>query len=285
MMRLLLLIPLGLSLLSCDEPGRADYRKQSDVLPHERRSDRHQAVSSRSGGDSVDSGVVDPVEDLRKSLEHAEGMTSPDAREKALADVVWNAVEIHPETAHAAFHQLSANSAEKLRLLRHYAMRLAADNPEDAIEWASGLESKIEISAVISHIALELSSKDPVRAAHLLFDYGIEGRDFDVAVVQVVQRWAASSPPDAVAWVEKFTAGNVREASLQAVFERWLLQDTGAAIQWAESIQDASLRGETESAISSVLIQQPDTTRKRLLDEDTSGLLSKILINPKGDLE
>jgi hypothetical protein len=281
MTRLFLLISLGLSLSSCDKPNEEDLRTQSGDLIHQTRSTRRQAISFGRG--SSESGAIDPVEELRKSLAIAKLM--PDARDKALAEVVWNAMEIHPETAREAFLQLSADSPEKLRLIRHRAMRSAAENPDEAIDWAAGLDSEIEISAATSQIALELATKDPVRAANLLSDFGIEGREFDVAVVQVVQRWAANAPPDAVAWVRKFAAGEVRQASLQAVFERWLIQDSVAAIQWAQSIDDGSLRHETESAISSVLIQQPETTRERWLEEDQTGFLHRIRTDPKSESE
>lgn len=279
MTRFLLLIPLGLSLLSCDKPSRGNVRKQSGTSIHETRSARHRAISFDSK--SAESAAIDSIAELRNSLAISEVMPCSNARDKALAEVAWNAMEIHPETAEQAYVQLSANSPEKLRLTSHYAMLAAAGNLDEAIKWASSLDSEYEISAATSHIALELASKDPVRAANLLSDFGIEGRDLDVAVVQVVQRWASSSPPDAVAWVEIFAAGSVRQASLQAVFERWLVQDPGAAIQWVESTHDAALRGEAVSAISSVLFQQPESTRQRWIEEDSSGFLKKIPTHPK----
>ncbi len=283
MTRFLIWIPLGLSLLSCDKPEDRVRHTQSDAATHEPRYARHQAISSDR--EAAESAITDPVEELRNSLAIAGAIPPSDAREKALAEVVWNAMEIHPETAQEAYLQLSANSPEKLRLMRHYAMRAAAENPDETIEWASGLDTESEISAATSHIALELASKDPVRAANLLSDYGIEGRDFDVAVVQVVQRWSANSPPDAVAWVQNFAAGDVRQASLQAVFERWLVQDSSAAIGWVESTHDATLRDEAVSAISAVLIQQPESTRNRWIEEDPSGFLQKIPTGPKGITE
>ena len=58
-------------------------------------------------------------------MQAAVGLEAPAAREKELADVAWNALEIDPDLARDAFLQLPLDSAEKIRLIRHYAMRLA----------------------------------------------------------------------------------------------------------------------------------------------------------------
>ena len=52
-----------------------------------------------------------------------------------------------------------------------------------------------------------IAETDPQRAATLLSESGIAGRTFDVATVQVIQRWATQSQSRAAAWVALFPPG------------------------------------------------------------------------------
>ena len=257
MHRFLLMLGLGLSLASCDEPGSDRASDARETKPAHQPQNRRPATPQRS--------AVEPAQELRERLVAASALESPAAREKALAEIAWDAIEIAPETAHEAFRLLSPGSPEKLRLIRHYAMRLAAQNVDEALAWAASLESEIEISAATGHIALEIAETDPVRAANLLSESGIEGRDFDVALVQVVQRWAANAPADAAAWVVGFPPTAARKAGIQAVVEPWLRRDLGAAFAWVESLQDSALRAEAIAGLQAAIDQQPGEIRDEWL--------------------
>lgn len=209
-------------------------------------------------------------------LEAAMEIGSSQEREKALAEIAWNAMETEPEIAHQSFAKLSTDSPEKLRLIRHYAMRLAERNPKEAVEWAASLESESEISAAMSHVAVEISETDPIRAADLLSEFGLSGRDFDVAVVQVIQRWAARSPSEAAAWISAFQPGTAREAGLGVIAGKWLPMDPSAAFAWFDSLRDEKLRQETARAMEGILLQQPDATRSEWTSPANPGILAEL---------
>lgn len=265
MSRLLISLLLGLSLVSCDKPG-VDRLADDETARQQPQNRRH--ISLRT--------PVDPVAELRERLSTANAITSPAAREKALTEVAWNAIGLHPETAHEAFRQLPVGSPEKLRLIKHYAMRAAGQNPEQAIEWAVTLETESETCTALCHIALEIAATDPVHAANLLSEFGIEGRDFDVALVQVVQRWAATTPPDAAEWVAGFSPGAARQASIQAVMERWLPHDARAAFDWLETGHDDTFLKEAMEATLGVHNQQTPQAREAWIHQAPPEILATI---------
>jgi hypothetical protein len=207
----------------------------------------------------------EPEETRASPLAAALAIQSPEEREEAIAEIAWNALESDPEVAREAFEKLSQDSEPRLKLLRHFAMNLAAGNPEEAFEWVSGLESDLEKSAAIERIAWVISEEDPARAAQLLSEFGIEGRGFDVAVVRVLQRWASQNPSDAAAWVALFPAGEVRETGIRTVISEWTESDPKTAISWMAGLTEREIRDEGALAIAIVLAGQDPEVRSEWL--------------------
>jgi hypothetical protein len=235
----------GLLLLGCDKPNVAEERAASGNQTPVRKATRREPLPEAPATP-------------RQQLQAAAEIESPAEREKALGEIAWNAIETDPESAHEAFRKLPADSPEKVRLIQHYAIRLTEGNPDEAIEWASGLETEQEIATANSRIALSIAETDPLRAANLLSESGIAGRDFDVALVQVIQRWAARSPQDAAAWTVSFPQGEARASGISHIVERWLPADPAAAFAWYDSLTDTRLRTETARAIEGIILQQPE---------------------------
>ena len=264
--RLLILCAFGLSLVSCDRPeatgsGGAAADPSAPAAPQ-----RHAIRQPKADAATV----------ARDGIEEASRLEAPEERDKALAEIAWNAIETHPEIALEAMLRLPAGGVERIRLIQHHAMRLAGQDLEQAIAWAGSLESPVEASAAMAQIALTIAETDPHRAAGLLSESGIEGRDFDVALVQVIQRWAAGSAPDAAAWVAMFPPGAAREASVRAVAERWLPGDAAAAFRWLEGIGDEGFRRETARAMQGVIIQQPEAVRETWLGQASAGVRAEL---------
>lgn len=264
MRRELTFILPGLLLVCCDKPSEVDSREADAPAPTTRR--RH---ASRDNS-------PDKPNSLRTLLQTALRIESSAVREKALADIAWSALETDPDLAHEAFLKLSANSPEKIRLIQHFAMRLAEQNPDEALAWADTLETEQEIAAAKGQIALAIAETDPRRAANLLSESGITGREFDVAVVQVIQRWTAQSPPDAAAWVSSFPPGAAREAGVRVIAGNWLPRDALAAFDWLDTLQDGELRKETARAMEGVILQQPQDIREAWLQRADTRIQSEL---------
>lgn len=264
--RFLTLLTPGLLLVCCDKPGPSDAREDSAVSK----------TRVSRGGHATRQPVPGTPGELRKILKAATDIESPATREKAIADVAWNALETDPDLALEAFLQLPTGSMEKIRLIQHYAMRLAEQDPDEALAWAATLGAEVEVSAAYSQIALTLAETDPRRAANLLSEYGIAGREFDVTAVQVVQRWAAQSPPDSAEWLGSFPPGPVRETGIKFIADRWLQADAQAAFSWFVALKDAGIRQEAALGMEEAILQQPKDVQEKWLQHASESIRSEL---------
>ena len=250
------LLGLGLLLASCDKPKKtATEPADQTTAPRVTKSDRPAPEDPPKSRDH-----------LRAAFKAAEEKASPEEKNQALAAAIWEALELEPELARQGLQQLATGSEEKNRLIQHFAMRLAENNVDDAVKWAAALEADEEKSQAFGKIALVLSENQPERAAHLLSDSGVAGRDFDVAVVQVVQRWAAQSPAEAAAWVILFEPGEARSAGLKEAIAVWARNDAQAAFSWIAAIQDEQIREDAVSGMIGTILDQPESTQQDLLE-------------------
>lgn len=260
------LLWLGLLLVSCDKPEKNPDAPDKAAAALRATKSTRQALDDPSNS----------RDRLRAAFKKAGEIAAPEERNQALAAAVWEALELDPQLAREGFLQLCAGSEEKNRLVQHFAMRLAEQNVDDAVRWASALETETEKSLAFGKIALVLSEKEPARAARLLSDSGVAGREFDVAVVQVVQRWAAESPADAAAWVVLFDPGEARGAGLKTVLSLWAMNDPQAALAWIAAIPDETVRHQATLAMAEALGEQPESVQDGLLQQATPGLRARL---------
>ena len=264
--RLLVILWLGLLLVCCDKPAASNSRM----------GDNPAAPRVARGGRAPRENPPDAREVLRVALETAGTIELAAEREQEIAAVAWNALDIDPELAREAFQQLSTDNPEKIRLILHFAMRLADRDPEEALAWAGTLESEREIAAARGQIALVLAETEPQRAADLLSESGMVGHEFDVAVVQVLQRWAAKSAPDAAAWAATFPPCAAREAGMGIIISQWAKTDAQAVLSWMTALQDEVVRKEAVLAMEEAVLQQAPEVREAWLQHADSQTLSEL---------
>jgi TPR repeat protein len=228
-------------------------------------------TSERTGPGSTKSQRTRPEDpppagrDLRPDFEKAKGIADSAERDQALSRVAWDAMELDPPLAREAFGLLPAESPERIRLIQHYAMRIAATDLTEALKWADSFGSEKENTAARCRIALVLSETDPQKAAELLSESAMADRESDVAIVQVLQRWAGNDPPAAAAWVADFPEGEAREAGIKAVVSPWLENDAAAAFDWIAALE-GDLRKEAVAAISDLIDEETEDAGKKILD-------------------
>ncbi len=257
---------LSLLSISCDKLDSSSSQKGNKP-----------AVSSvRRSGNAPRENPLSPEDELRKKLRTATSGISPETREETIAEIAWNALEIDPELAREAYSQLSADHPQKILLIQHFAMRLAELNPDEAILWADNLQNECEISAAKGRIALVLAETDPQRAANLISESGIVGHEFDVAVVQVLQRWAAQSAPDAAAWATSFPPSSARTAGISLIVSQWVKSDTERVFTWMDSLKDKAVRNEAFLAMEEAILQQPPEVRNVWLQQAGAKLLAEL---------
>ncbi|RYD65388.1 MAG: hypothetical protein EOP84_31970, partial [Verrucomicrobiaceae bacterium] len=198
---------LSALLLSCNEEKQTE-QVQEDQVPAKRvtKSDRASSMKEQKR-----------VQDQRRTaLEAATNLPEGEERNQAIAQWVWDTFEMDPQVAQEGIAKLTPGSPEKNRLLEHFAMRMVERDIDEAKTWASSLETDEEKSVAFGAIAAAVSKESPEDAAQLLSDSGVAGRDFDVAVVQVIQNWSATAPDKAADWVARFDNGESRKAGLKA---------------------------------------------------------------------
>ncbi len=265
-MRVHALFWLSLLLLACDKVPK-------EAGKHDMAGPEKPRRASRAGRPAGEEPVV-TREQLLAQLQQARAIVNPEERNQAVAAAVWEAFDLDPELSREGFQELIDGSAEKNRLIQHFAMRLAEQNAEEALRWAASMASDEDKSLAYGNIAVVLAEKEPERAADLLSDSGIAGRDCEVAVVQVVQRWAAESPEKAAAWVARFDAGQARSAGLRAVVAAWTEKDPQAAMNWIDSLQDPTIRREAVTGMEQIMLDQPMDRQSEWLRLAPSGLRS-----------
>jgi hypothetical protein len=263
-------IGMGLLIAACDKKQEAQQTSEKKNLTTARSSSNSRTPETLNHSRHKKTATAN-------ALEAALAIASLPERQKSLAEIAWNAIETDPELAHKAFGNLAVDSAEKLQLIQHYAIRLTEQNPDEALAWAEALGTQTEIAAAKNHIALALAETDPLRAAKLLSESGMAGRDFDVAIVQVIQRWATKSPKDAAAWVSNFPQGQAREAGIREISQKWLPQDPTAAFAWITATTDKPLRMEIARAMEGALLKSPKEQQEQMRQQASSALQEELL--------
>ncbi len=253
--RIFQLLCLALTLAACDKSKKTAHEPADE--PNKPRVTK----SYRSAPDLL----LKPQDQIIAAFKEAEEIREPEEKNRALAAAIWDAMDLEPEMARQAMQKLTAGSEEKNRLIQHFAMRLTEQNVDEAVQWATALETEEEKSLAFGKIALVLSQDEPERAAHLLSDSGVAGREFDVAVVQVVQRWAAQAPADAAAWVVLFDAGEARRAGLKETLAVWARSAPQATFSWIAGIPDAQIREEAATGMIQTILDQPESVQQDLL--------------------
>lgn len=256
----------GLFLLSaCERSDKTGHRAEEKAAPEITRSHRPPREA-----------VPDKKEELRDGLAKARMTGEPEERDKLLAQVAWNAMELDPDLAREAFESLMIETPDRIALIQHYAMRMADADPEKALKWAATLDSEREAAAARVRIALVLADEDPSRAANLLSEHGLANREFEVAVVQVLQRWSNKNPRNAAAWVAVFPPGEFRKAGVETVASGWLGSNPQAAFAWLSSLSDETIRMEAGDAFAKCFLQQTPETRETWLGHADPQIREKL---------
>jgi hypothetical protein len=247
------LLPLLLLCTQCEKQASSDTGKPSAAQPSERPTKVREAR---------DEDEPDPRELLKQSFQAAGSEPDAAAREKAYEVIAWEGIDLDPDLAREAFAQLEPGGEAARRLVAHFAMRLADQDPAAALEWAAGLEQAEEKEDALARIAVVISDKDPLKAAGML-DALTEGRQRDLAAVQVAQRWVRQAPAAAAEWVAGLSSDAARTDGLREVATAWLASDAAGYAVWAMGREEESMIAASASAAAAALRNLPDESTRR----------------------
>lgn len=177
-------------------------------------------------------------------------------RDRELAEIAWEAVGLEPSLAREAMAMISPDSPGLAPLVAHIAMRMTEEDADGAVAWADGLEPPSR-DAAFSKIAVVIAADDPVRGATLAAEKLPPGREQDLAVVGVLQRWAVDDAPAAAAWLEGFGPGESRAAGARELLGAWGRRDPAAALMWAGALPGGDFRKEAAAGCAAFLTALP----------------------------
>lgn len=261
---------LALFLFSCEKKGESTSSETASGQEHATKRPRPEHSGSRRENER-ESQVA-----LKEAYQTAQQEADPAAREKAISSIAWDAIDVDPELAREAFVELTPGSEEARKLTAHFAMRLADDSPDKALEWARSLEQPNMRDDAVSRVAVVISSEDPKRAITLATNSVPEGILRDRTVAQIAQRWSQTAPSDAATWIASLPAGSARRYSVQYLTKAWSESDPRAFSKWASS--QKSLLPEVASAVSASLRQLPnEEERTKRLDSLGDGSLRQLV--------
>lgn len=261
---------LALLITSCDresvsaeDDAKVDQKKSPPAITKLPRTEEAKPVLSEQR--------------LQESLKALEKIASLEERERAIASLAWDYAEENLNLALETMDHLTVDSPERKSLIEHFAMRFAEQDIEHSILWAQNLKSPEEISIALGRVSLVIAATDPSRAAHLISESAMVGRPFDVAVVQIIQRWATKNPAEAAAWVQSFEPSAARTAGIQQTIAQWAEMDRPAAIAWVNGLTDKSLREDAVLAMADFILAQPQKTQDEWAEKIPSGLALELL--------
>ncbi len=109
------------------------------------------------------------------------------------------------------------SGAERDGLIEHAAAEWTTKAPAEAAAWAKGMgEGEVKDRTMVAVISA-WSDTDPVAAAEMAIKSLPAGRPLDDALVGIVQRWVQKEPESALAWVNRFPEGALREVALENI--------------------------------------------------------------------
>lgn len=130
-------------------------------------------------------------------------------------------------------------------LARTIGAQWAQQNPDAALQWASGLPDSQRVGAY-SGIIGNLAATDPQRAASLAM--GLDPGDRGKLMGEIAERWALQSPDQAVAWASSLT-GSDRANALPDALGAWARSAPASAAAFVDQLPESE-RGEHVSQVA-----------------------------------
>jgi hypothetical protein len=195
--------------------------------------------------------VVWAANDLEAAIRWAEGLVEDAEKNVILIEVGFEAARMHPRRA----VDLAARMPpEKLRdeLLVHAVRQWASVDASVAGAWASELPESQLRQEVLSAVAVSLSSQDGRKAAGLVAQAMVTGKEQVDASILVARNWGARQPEEAAEWISLFPDSLVREEALRGLVAGWSGRSTKAMLAWVDSLPDSPLREEALAVIGSL---------------------------------
>jgi len=108
---------------------------------------------------------------------------------------------------------------------------------QDAMTWASNLESGVLKNGIVSRVTSRLSRTDPNLAADFVTTLE-SGEERSYASISLADSWSRTDPKAASLWASSIPEDTVRGKALEETVEQWARRDTAEVGQFLESQPD-----------------------------------------------
>ncbi|MGY8686482.1 MAG: hypothetical protein ACKVHP_01890, partial [Verrucomicrobiales bacterium] len=142
------------------------------------------------------------------------------------------------------------NDPEYANIMSNIAAGYGNKNPEEALEWANGLEEGVRENAMGSAMS-RLARNDPSAAIKHLDDLGIGQDDpvFKNSVRQIASSWAQQDPVSASEWINTLPNPELQTQAISTVADRWADIDPVSASEWIGGLSEGPARDQAATQL------------------------------------
>jgi hypothetical protein len=169
--------------------------------------------------------------DMPAVVEWARSMSGDQDGERVVRQVAYEASRTNPvEALGLAVDLPSGNTRDNLII--HACLLWAGTDGEGAAEWAGQIEDRLLRERALAAVATSWAERNPYDAACLAADSLPEGRQQNLAVTAIVERWAQKEPAKAAEWVRGFEEAPLKTTAMNALLAVWASNDPAAMRAW-----------------------------------------------------
>lgn len=178
--------------------------------------------------------------DAAGAVAWASALPSGVERNQVLQSVVMQWAVQDFEAADRYVREMPAGQA-KNQFLAQIAMQMDNKDPAVVMKWMKELPAAQRTQAA-QHVIHSLSRSDPAAALELLESLPAGAQRRGMWVGQVVNGWAESDLPQAVAWVKGLPDGETKRQALMNLSWRWMETAPQEAVEYATSLPPGRTR-------------------------------------------
>lgn len=136
--------------------------------------------------------------------------------QSALFAIASNEVFANPARALTMLSQMPASN-QRDNLIERAVSTWSEIASADTLQWAGQIPESTLRERIIGTIATTLAGQAPDAAAHLVLEEMSAGPEQENTILAIIQRWAPIDKAAALAWVDKFPPGDLRDRASSAL--------------------------------------------------------------------
>jgi hypothetical protein len=146
-----------------------------------------------------------------------------------------------PQQAIAFASEMESSDGKSVFLVSA-ASEWALIDSTSAMDWAAKQEDPALREEVITAVAKSRATTDPAGAANWIASSITDPQLIGEAMQSIIPKWMANDPNAAADWVRGGAPGALRDSSLESLLSYWYALNSDAAIDWLSQLSDADMQ-------------------------------------------